>query len=231
MVQVNTPINLRVKFKKTGRLQYVSHLDLVRTMHKIIVRAGLPLWYTEGFNPKPKMVFAAPLSIGTESLTEFVDIRLVEKIDEKEALCRLNKNMTEEMQALSAYYPTRALTELKWMSYTILIKTNGDKETLAQRCRDVLALDKIEIDKRSKRGEDVRVDIRPLIKSADVISDGENIRISCILSADQSAFLNPEHIIRVLRARCGILSDPVLTNEWYSIKRIKAYLDDMTEFL
>ena len=60
MVQVNTPINLRVKFKKVGALQYVSHLDLVRTMHKIIVRAKLPLWYTEGFNPKPKMVFAAP---------------------------------------------------------------------------------------------------------------------------------------------------------------------------
>ncbi len=72
MVQVNNEkLFIRLKFKKTGNLQYISHLDLVRTMHKVIVRADLPLWYTEGFNPKPKMIFAAPLSIGTESLSEF----------------------------------------------------------------------------------------------------------------------------------------------------------------
>lgn len=231
MVQVNTPINLRVKFKKTGRLQYVSHLDLVRTMHKIIVRAGLPLWYTEGFNPKPKMVFAAPLSIGTESVTEFVDIRLVERMDTTEALRRLNENMTEEMQALNAYYPTTKLTELKWLSYTVLIKTNSVDEELIKKCEAALSMEKIEIEKRSKSGENVRVDIRPLIKSAAVTKDGENIRISCVLSADQSAFLNPEHVVKVLRENCGILSDPILTNEWYSIKREAAYFDDMSEFL
>ena len=66
MVQVNnTPITLRVKFFKVGKLQYISHLDLVRTMMKIIVRSKLPLWYTEGFNHKPKIFFAAPLSTGT----------------------------------------------------------------------------------------------------------------------------------------------------------------------
>lgn len=68
MVQVNaTKLFLRFRFKKQGSLQFISHLDLVRTMHKVIVRAKLPLWYTEGFNPKPKMIFAAPLSIGTET--------------------------------------------------------------------------------------------------------------------------------------------------------------------
>ena len=96
---------MRVKFFKRGKLQYISHLDLVRTMMKIIVRAKLPLWYTEGFNPKPKMVFAAPLSIGTESMTEFMDLRLIERMSEEEALLRLNRNMTDEMQAIEAYYP------------------------------------------------------------------------------------------------------------------------------
>jgi len=104
MVQVNnTPIVLRVRFRKVGKLQYISHLDLVRTMHKIIVRAKLPLWYTEGFNPKPKMVFAAPLSIGTESLCEYMDLRLTERMDTAEALRRLNENLTDEMQASDAY--------------------------------------------------------------------------------------------------------------------------------
>ena len=98
MVQVNnTPITLRVKFHKIGNLQYISHLDLVRTMMKVIVRAKLPLWYTEGFNPKPKLAFAAPLSIGTESVSEFMDIRLTEKIDPQDAVNALNTNMTSEM--------------------------------------------------------------------------------------------------------------------------------------
>ena len=95
MVQVksNTPIVLRVKFFKKGDLQYVSHLDLVRTMNKIVVRSHLPLYYTEGFNPKPKMVFAAPLSIGTESYTEFLDLRLRDIVDPKLAMDALNSNM------------------------------------------------------------------------------------------------------------------------------------------
>ena len=97
-------VNLRLKFKKVGSLQYVSHLDLVRTMHKIIVRAKLPLWYTEGFNPKPKMIFAAPLSIGVESVCEYLDIKLIDDVPPEEAMRRLNANMTDEMQILEAYY-------------------------------------------------------------------------------------------------------------------------------
>ena len=109
MVQLtpNNPyLTLRVKFKKVGSLKYISHLDLVRTMSKIIVRAGLPLWYTEGFNPKPKMIFAAPLSIGTDSYTEYMDLRLIDDISPEEVMHRLNANMTDEMQVTEAYYAT-----------------------------------------------------------------------------------------------------------------------------
>lgn len=231
MVQVNnTPINLRVKFKKTGKLQYISHLDLVRTMQKVIVRAGLPLWYTEGFNPKPKMVFAAPLSIGTESLTEFVDIRLFERMDVNEAMLRLNENMTSEMQVLEAYYPESKLTDLKWLSYSIVIKTNFASEILAKQCENALLAETVEIKKKTKSGNEATVNIRPLIKSVSVMFDGEYIRIFCTLSADASAFLNPEYVVKALSERCGILSDPDLTKEYYSIMRENAYLGDMTEF-
>jgi radical SAM-linked protein len=232
MVQVNnnTPINLRIKFKKVGKLQYISHLDLVRTMNKIIVRSGLPLWYTEGFNPKPKMVFAAPLSIGTESMAEFVDIRLSRMISEELAFRCLNENMTDEMQALEVYYPERKLTELAWLSYTISIKTAGANEALANKCEQVLLAPHVEVEKKMKGGDRAVVDIRNLIKSASAALSGEYIRVSCVLSASPSAFLNPEYIVKALKNGCGILSDPVLTNEYYSIMRDAAYLADMTEF-
>ena len=230
MVQVTTPINLRVKFKKVGSLQYISHLDLVRTMNKIIVRARLPLWYTEGFNPKPKMVFAAPLSIGTESLAEYVDIRLTEKMDPALAMERLNANMTEEMQVIEAYYPENKLTELAWLSYSISIKTGGATAELASKIEETLLSDRVEVEKRAKNGEMKNVDIRPLIKSASTVLDGEYIRLNCILSADPSAFLNPGLVIKALRRECGILSAEDITTEWYSILRTSAHFSDMSEF-
>ncbi len=230
MVQVNTEkLFIRVKFKKVGNLQYISHLDLVRTMHKVIVRAKLPLWYTEGFNPKPKMIFAAPLSIGTESVCEFMDVRLSENIDPSEVMRRLNENMTDEMQVIEAYYPETKFTDLKWLSYTMLINTVGADSSLADKCNAALSADKLEILKNTKSGEAL-VDIRPLVKSADVVFDGENLRISCILSADPSSFLNPEYVVKLLRERCGILSCENLCEESYSIMRERAYDENMREF-
>ena len=228
MVQVNqTKLFLRFKFRKDGNLQYVSHLDLVRTMHKVIVRAKLPLWYTEGFNPKPKMIFAAPLSIGTESMCEYMDLRMNEYIDPKEAMDRINANMTHEMQITEAYYPESKFTDLKWMSYCITIRPAAFSAELVDRVNSVLCGDVVEVQK--KNSED-RTNIRPLIKSAIARSEGESIVIDTILSADPSAFLNPEYIIKSLREYCGILSASDLTTESYDIMREKAYFGDMSEF-
>lgn len=227
----NTPINLRVKFKKVGSLQYISHLDLVRTMHKIVVRAKLPLWYTEGFNPKPKLVFGAPLSIGAESVTEFLDIRLTEKMDPKEAIEALNRNLTDEMSVLDAYYTAAPFTDMKWMSYTICIKTAAASSRLAEECTRILLGESVVVEKKTKSGGFATVDIRPLIKSADSVLDGDIIKISCVLSADPSAFLNPEYAVKALKGALGILSDPILTNEYYTIMRECAYTADMSEFV
>ena len=234
MVQLtaNKPyLNMRIKFKKTGSLSYISHLDLVRTMNKIIVRAGLPLWYTEGYNPKPKMVFAAPLSIGTESLCEFMDIRLTEDISPDEVKARLNRNMTDEMQVLDAYYTDRKLTELKWLGYSIDVKTDGVSEELAKKCAECLLSSPLTVRKKTKPGaEEKLADISPLIKSSEVSFSGGLLHVECILSADASCFLNPEYVISALKNEVGILRNPDVTREYYSILRTEAYREDMSSF-
>ena len=224
----NTPIVLRIKFKKVGNLQYVSHLDLVRTMHKIIVRSKLPLWYTEGFNPKPKMVFAAPLSIGTESLVEFMDLRLVERIDPALAIKALNANMTDELVVLDAYYPETKLTDLKWLSYVITLNTLGASPELADKVNAALKADVMPVAKKQKP-EDT-MDIKPLIRYATAVYDAGNIRIDCNLSADASSFLNPEYLVKYLRAACGVLSSGNLLAESYEILRHSAYAADMSDY-
>ena len=121
------------------------------------------------------------------------------------------------------------MTALRWLSYEIGINTSGASNELAAKCCDVLASDTLPILKKTKSGEAV-VDIKPLVKSADVTFDGEKIQIKCVLSADASAFLNPEYVVKVLREKCGIFSSGNLISENYTILRTNAYREDMSEF-
>ena len=228
MVQVsNGKLVLRFRMKKAGSLQYISHLDLVRTMHKVIVRAGLPLWYTEGFNPKPKMIFAAPLSIGTESVCEFMDIRLNEYIDPAEAMNRLNSNMTDEMQVIEAYYPETKFTDLKWMSYTITVSSPMVSDALLEKVNELFSMPEITV---QKKNSDAVMNIKPLVKSATAEIKDNSLVISATLSADPSAFLNPEYLVNALRSHTGVLSSTDLLSESYTVMRNAAYFADMSEF-
>ena len=67
-------------------------------------------------------------------------------------------------------------------------------------------------------------------ESVNAVFDGEDIRISCVLSADASAFLNPEYVIKALKNECGILSSGDLLAEYYSVMREAAFCEDMSEF-
>ena len=228
MVQVESR-TLRVKFRKIGRLQYISHLDLVRTVMKVLVRSGLPLKYTEGFNPKPKLSFAAPLPTGAESVCEFMDIKLASYIDTDKALDMLNANLTDELRAEVAYYPETKFTELAYLSYKIVINTEGKSDALANRINEFLSQDELFILKKTKSGER-EVNIKPQIKEAVATFDGENILIDCLLSSSPTAFLSPELFVRLLRSGVGVLSSPNLMSENYSIMRTEAYLEDMKIF-
>ncbi len=74
--QKGAPARVRIGFTKLGRVAYTSHLDLVRIFPRLFRRLGLPLYYTEGYNPKPRMTFSPALSLGVASLGEYVDLKL-----------------------------------------------------------------------------------------------------------------------------------------------------------
>ncbi len=79
-------MRIRIGYRKLGRAAYASHLDLVRTFPRMLRRVGLPLYYSEGFRPLPRLTFGPALPVGTSSLCEHVDVRLraeeMPKIDE-----------------------------------------------------------------------------------------------------------------------------------------------------
>ena len=106
---LESPRTMRIKFRKVGNLQYISHLDLQRTFNRVLVRAGLPLWYTKGFNPHIKMVFGMPLPVGSESECEMLDVRVEREMSDEEMLQRLNAELTDELRALEIY-PAQSMT-------------------------------------------------------------------------------------------------------------------------
>ena len=87
-------------FTKTGEASYISLLDLQRVMQRALKRSGLPVWYTQGFNPHIYMTFSAPLALGQESLTESLDFRLTEEVDWTAARDTLNGCLPRGIRAV-----------------------------------------------------------------------------------------------------------------------------------
>ena len=225
---LDRPYSVRIRFRKVGQLQYISHLDLIRTMGRVLARAGAPLWYSEGYNPRPKMVFALPLSVGVESKCEFLDVRLNRAVDCAALRQNLCRNMTEEMQVTEVYLPETSFSEIGFARYDLRIVTADGNETLAQELVDTLQLPELPVMKRGKAG-DHEVNIRPLICEISGKTEGDAILLSAVLKADSENYLNPEFLIHVLRERCGILRNEP-RGEGYSICRTEVYDRDMSPF-
>lgn len=92
------------KYSKTGNLKYISHLDVLRFIQRAVKRANIHANYSEGFNPHMKTSFGFPLSLGNESIGEYFDLEIHEKIDINDFIDRMNNVLPKEMQILKAKY-------------------------------------------------------------------------------------------------------------------------------
>ena len=224
------PKSVRLKFCKFGKLQYISHLDLQTAFNRIINRACLPVWYTKGFNPHIKLVFSTPLSVGTQSVCEYLDIRIDREISFEEIKDRLNAEMTDEFYIVEAYEPVDDFFDIAWASYDISIHTSGASEQMASAAQKLLTTSPLILTKKSKSGEK-EVDIIPFINAVEVKFNAEkqDIEIKTTVRASSTEYLNPELIVTALKRELGILStDPIA--EHYDIMRTAIFKEDMSEF-
>lgn len=219
---------VRLRFYKRGSLAYIAHLDMVRTLTKAIARAKIPVRYSEGFNPHPRLSFATAMSIGLESNCEFLDIRLTKTVDPAALLTVFNQSLTEELQATEAYLPEAKFTDIAYSSYEIRFVTPRATEALAAACKTALTEGPVVVFKRSKSG-DKDTDISEGIKEIDVVYEEGAILLKATLKADNAGFLNPEYLVTFLKERCAVLGDD-LQNERYTLVRTGLYTADMTPF-
>lgn len=225
----NQPIRLRLKFSKTGRLRYISHLDLVRTMTKAVIRAGIPCWYTQGFNPIPKIVFATPMSVGMESLAEIVEIRLASRMDPAEALSRLNQAVPSELCFYEAYEPESKLTDLRYAEYEVILTTEIASPETVERIRALLRDPTLKCSNLTHGKKRERI-VGEQTGDAEVeLADDGTIRFRMTLGASQGDYLNPEYVMLALGEHLPILLGSPMKNHTL-VRRLRVLDSDRRDF-
>lgn len=173
-----------------------------------MVRAEIPIWYTEGFNPHPKMVFAQPLPLFVESRCELLDIKLEKHMESGELVRRLREAFTAELYVNEVYVPQEKFSQIDCAGYEIY-GISPDESKIADLLRGgLMAL------KKTKDGEKT-IDITSMIKSFRRADGGG---ISCILDASASSYLNPEVFCRGVISALGLPPDTdfsVIRTGWY----------------
>lgn len=227
MVPEKEMIPIRIKFSKLGNLMYISHLDLARTMQRIILRSGIDIWYSEGFNPQPKMVFAFPLSIGVESVCELLDIRLNSPMPYDEIKARLENNFPDEMKVLDVYTPEIKFKNIAYIDYTITLTS---PKISSETGNEIVKLFEKEctIVKKTKSGEK-EVNISEGVKLVESTVNGSTVSLHTILCADNEKYLNPDHFIEAIRQNLNILNSDSI-DEHYTILRNQMLDEELKEF-
>ena len=212
---------LRLRFEKTGRAVYISHLDLMHTMQRAFNRAGYRLKYSEGFNPHPQIAIALPLSVGAASRCEIMDFKLLEDPDLAELPARLTAAMPEGVRVLEAYEPSRKVAELKWLRVEGQFEYDErDAGEMAAALADFFRQEQIVITKKTKRGMG-ETDIRPGIREISFTPAEKAVDITTILSA-QEPTINPELLAEALRQL-----RPELAPDFAKFTRVETYDAEM----
>ncbi|MBQ9993110.1 MAG: DUF2344 domain-containing protein [Clostridia bacterium] len=196
--------SVRMFFEKVGSARYISHLDLMRCFERVMRRASIPMWYTEGFNPRPFLSFAVPLSLGTAGLREAVDFRLLEEMPFDEIKERINVCMPEGLRVLEVTEPVNKITAIEASRYNIkLVPDSIAPSELHSAMASFFRQESIVIKKLNKKKKEVEVDIRPHIKEYlfEHVEDGVMLHIT--LSSGCNENCNPSLVIDALASHCG----------------------------
>ena len=215
---------LRLRFEKTGRAVYISHLDLMHTMQRAFSRAGYALKYSEGFNPHPQISIALPLSVGTASFCELMDFRLKGETDIELLPKKLTDALPEGIRVTDCYIPEHKTAELKYLEIEGRFDYDGKPaDEMCRALRAFYARESIVIEKKTKRGIG-QSDIRPAIRELSFETGEAQVKLHAVISA-QEPTLNPALLADAL---CQLA--PELSPDFAAFTRLETYLENMQIF-
>ncbi len=143
-------IDYRVFYQKQGNAKFISHLDVNRCMQRAMKRTGLPVWYSQGYNPHIYIAFALPLSLGFSSQYEVMDFRLTEERPAEEICRLLNSALNPDFAVWKVAKPIEDPRNIAWSEYQMVLAGDAD---LQQIWQDFLTWPEISMTKKTKRSD------------------------------------------------------------------------------
>lgn len=202
---------LRFIFSKGNDVKYIGHLDLIEVFDRAFRRSKIPLSFSAGFNPRPKLTFAHPLATGITSVFEIAEVELETHMEEQDYIDKMNLSLPEGVRILKAYYveDTKALmAQVVSSDYKVCL----EGETLTDDViNNFFDQKEIYIDKKNKKKELVSVNVKDLILSYKI--EGKTLWLNLVTTNEKS--LRPDLLIKKI---------PGVTD--YSICREKIYLEN-----
>lgn len=196
-------MRIQAVFEKNERIRHIGHLDIQRAVQRGLRRSGLPVAYSNGFNPHILVSFASALSTGACGLREIMDVTMAEKTEPEEFLAKMNRSMPPEMRLLEARavedrHP--ALTALlKAASYELVLRDAAQAEKLTAVIGATLAQERIPAVRKSKSGLK-ECDIKPWIYAL----RGKDTRLFATLALTERETCKPGMLVDALKAAAGM---------------------------
>ena len=190
-------------FEKGERIRHIGHLDIQRSVQRGLRRSGLPVAYSNGFNPHILITFASALSTGACGKREIMDVTMAEEVSPEEFLEKMNQAMPPEMRlsearALDQKHPA-LMAILRAAKYDLLIRDSGQAAKLAGAIPAMMSKDTVMAMRKTKTALK-ECDIKPLIY--ELKAEGQHILATLVLTEREAC--KPGMLIEVLASEAGI---------------------------
>lgn len=215
----------RALFEKVGSARFISHLDLMRLFQRAFKRAGLPLTHTQGFNPRPSVSIALPLSLGAESHCELLDFDLESPVPLEDIRNRLNAALIDGIRVQEVYDNGAKIKYLALLQSRLTLEYDGGIPAGAEAAiGQLFARETLVLEKKNRNGV-TQQDIIPMIRNLEIsrISEGE-LRLD-VLHCCQNPSLNPMQLGAAIEKYL-----PELAPDYIRVCREEIYTEDKTVF-
>lgn len=196
-----TLFRLRVRYVKEGRLRYLGHLEVARTVERSIRRAGLPFAVTQGFSPHMRVAFTAALPVGTSSCCEWYDLILTEYVPASEALRRLDVSTPRDLRPVAAGYRDMRASTLGLLitrqTYRVDLSSPEEAEAVSAALERIVSCGGIDY----LRGKKLkRLDLESTLASFSVAGSDGRLTITLDTRSSNAGSLRPEILLAALDA-------------------------------
>lgn len=183
----------RIIFEKKGKAVWISHLDLMRLFQRAFKRAGLPLTHTQGFNPRPSVSIALPLSVGVESCCELLDFDLDgDKVANRIVRGKLNDYLVPGIRVIKVYDNGQKIKNLALLDTIVTLEYDeGIPADAVRKLKDFFAQEEIPVGKKTKSGGIQDQNIVPMIRALEVAQSDDNTVLLKARICCQNPTLNP----------------------------------------